>query len=275
MPSASDVGGLVTSTTLLTPARSSPHPAGASSGAPVRGDQRSYLRSLVVLDTVVLTGAVLVGYAARFGDSTPGGVPYVLVAPGLLLAWLVSLKVMRCYDNRVIGYGADEYRRVSMASLRLAGAIAIAGYVADVGVSRGFLAISFAVGTIGLEVARFAARKRLHRARSRGTGWSRRVLVVGDTTHVLDLVHTLRREPYAGYQVVGACIPDALLAPVAAAARRRTGGRLLPGHPRGGRPRSARTPWPSPPPASSPPPGCAASVGSWRAPASTWWWPRR
>ena len=82
------------------------------------------------------------------------------------------------------------------------------------GVSRGFLGISFAVGTVGLEVARFAARKRLHRARCRGAGWSRKVLVVGDTAHVLELVHTLRREPYAGYQVVGACIPDALLAPV-------------------------------------------------------------
>ncbi|WP_341717322.1 sugar transferase [Micromonospora sp. FIMYZ51] len=205
----------MTSTTLLTPARSSSRPEGVSSFASVRGDLRSYVRSLVVLDTSVLTVAVLIGYAARFGDSTPSGVPYVLFAPGLVLAWLVSLKVMRCYDNRVIGYGADEYRRVSMASLRLAGAVAIAGYVADLGVSRGFLAISFAVGIIGLEAARFVARKRLHRARSRGSGWSRRVLVVGDATHVLDLVHTLRREPYAGYHVVGACIPDGLLAPVA------------------------------------------------------------
>jgi exopolysaccharide biosynthesis polyprenyl glycosylphosphotransferase len=114
----------------------------------------------------------------------------------------------------VLGYGADEYRRVTSASLRLAGGIAIAGYLADVGVSRGFLGISFAVGTVGLVVARFAARKHLHRSRSRGAGWSHRVLAVGDTAHVLELVHTLRREPYAGYQVVGACIPDALLAPV-------------------------------------------------------------
>ncbi|HEY0700855.1 MAG TPA: sugar transferase, partial [Micromonospora sp.] len=88
-----------------------------------------------------------------------------------------------------------------------------AGYIADVGVSRGFLAISFVVGTVGLLVVRFAARRRLHRLRVRGGGWSRRVLVVGDTAHILELVQTLRREPYAGYQVVGACIPDALLAP--------------------------------------------------------------
>ncbi|MEU4791145.1 sugar transferase [Micromonospora tulbaghiae] len=205
----------MTSATLLTPATSS-RPGDERPGKTTRAAERAYIRVLVVLDTAVLAVAILVGYLARFGDEEPTGseIPYVVVAPVLLLVWLVSLKAMRCYDDQVLGYGADEYRRVSAASMRLAGGIAIAGYIADVGVSRGFLAISFAVGTIGLEVARFAARKRLHRARDRGAGWSRKVLVVGDTAHVLELVHTLRREPYAGYQVVGACIPDALLAPV-------------------------------------------------------------
>ncbi|MEU5787523.1 sugar transferase [Micromonospora purpureochromogenes] len=206
----------MTSATLSTPARIPRAPAGPPTGPVARADQRAYVRILVVLDTAVLSLAVLVGYAARFGDRVPVGseIPYVLVAPGLVVAWLLSLRMLRCYDDRVLGYGADEYRRVSAASLRLAGGIAIVGYVADADVSRGFLGISFAVGTVALEVNRFAARKRLHRARYRGAGWSRRVLVVGDTAHVLELVHTLRREPYAGYQVVGACIPDALLAPV-------------------------------------------------------------
>lgn len=207
----------MTAATLLTPASTSATPQGPPNGLVARADERSYVRVLVVLDTTILIIALLVGYVGRFGDEEPVGseIPYVLVAPGLVLAWLISLKALGCYDDRVVGYGADEYRRVSSASLRLAGAIAIAGYIADVGVSRGFLGISFAVGTVGLEVTRFVARKRLHRARSKGAGWSRKVLVVGDTAHVLELVHTLRREPYAGYQVVGACIPDALLAPVA------------------------------------------------------------
>lgn len=205
----------MTSATLMTPTRTSSRPGDDRAG-PTRAAERAYIRVLVVLDTAVLAVAILVGYVARFGDDRPSGsgVPYAVVAPALLLVWLISLKVMRCYDDRVLGYGADEYRRVSAASLRLAGGIAIVGYIADIGVSRGFLAISFAVGTLGLEAARFAARKRLHHARERGAGWSRKVLVVGDTAHVLELVHTLRREPYAGYQVVGACIPDALLAPV-------------------------------------------------------------
>lgn len=206
----------MTSATLVTPARVAAGPGDRRPGPATRAAERAYVRVLAVLDTAVLAVAILIGYVGRFGERQAIGseIPYVVVAPGLLLVWLISLRAMGCYDDRVLGYGADEYRRVSSASLRLAGGIAIAGYVADVGVSRGFLAISFGVGTLGLEVARFAARKRLHRARYRGAGWSRKVLVVGDTAHVLELVHTLHREPYAGYQVVGACIPDALLAPV-------------------------------------------------------------
>ncbi|WKU08092.1 sugar transferase [Micromonospora sp. HUAS LYJ1] len=207
----------MTSATLSTPVRTPPTAPGARpAGTRSQSSQRGYVRTLVVLDTAVLSLAVLAGYATRFGDAVPRGseIPYVVVAPALVLVWLVSLKALRCYDDRVLGYGADEYRRVSGASLRLAGGVAIAGYIFDVGVSRGFLGISFAVGTVALVAARFAARKALHRARCRGDGWSRRVLVVGDTAHVLELVHTLRREPYAGYHVVGACIPDALLAPV-------------------------------------------------------------
>lgn len=201
------------SATLLTSGRST---AGGLTPPRTRAALRSYLRALVVLDTAALSLAVLLGYLTRFGIGPPGGavLPYAVFAPGLVLAWLVSLKALRCYDDRVVGYGADEYRRVGVASLRLASGVVIVGWILDVGVPRGFLVTSFAAGVVGLELARFVARKRLHRFRARGRGWSRKVLVVGDAAHVLELVHTLRRELYAGYQVIGACIPDVLLAPV-------------------------------------------------------------
>ena len=232
---------------------------------------------LTVLDTAVLVVAILVGYVARFGDEEPSGseIPYVLVAPGLVLAWLISLRVLRCYDDRVLGYGADEYRRVSSASLRLAGAIAIAGYIADVGVSRGFLGISFAVGTVGLAVARFAARKRLHRARDRG----RRLVPpgAGRRRHRARAGAGAHAAPGAVRRVPGGrgVHPRRAARAGAAAARRRAGGRLVPGHPRGGRRhrgghrgghRLRRADRDA---------GCAGSAGSWRGPASTWSWPRR
>jgi len=205
----------VTSATL-TPATVGPDTRSKARGDALRARQAAYIRTVLVLDIAILSLAVSGGYVARFrGDAALGAtIPYVVVGPALVLAWLISLKAMRCYHDRVLGYGADEYRRVTLASLRLAGAIAIVGYLAEVGVARGFLGISFVAGTVGLVAARFAARKWLHRARMRGGGWSRRVLVVGDAPHILEMVGTLRREPYTGYEVVGACIPDALLAPV-------------------------------------------------------------
>jgi exopolysaccharide biosynthesis polyprenyl glycosylphosphotransferase len=180
-----------------------------------RALQTAYVRRLVVVDVAAICLAIAGGYVGRFGGAQPIGseVPYGLVAAGLVVSWLLSLRLMRCYDDRVLGYGADEYRRVAAASLRLAGAVAIVGYLVDVGVARGFLGISFLVGTVVLVAGRFAIRKHLHRQRANGGGWSRRVVVVGDGAHVLELVRQLQREPYTGYRVVGACLPEALVTP--------------------------------------------------------------
>ncbi|MFB9239264.1 sugar transferase [Plantactinospora siamensis] len=206
----------MSSATVLNPVPIRPDagPDRGEGGRRVR--KRAYLRAVVLVDTGIIGLAMLGGFVTRFRGTEARGsdVPYALLAPALMAVWLISLRLQRCYDDRVVGYGADEYRRVVSATLRLAGAIAITGYIANVGVSRGFLGITFIVGTVALVAGRFGARKVLHRARLRGIGWSRRVLVVGDAAHILELVGTLRREPYAGYEVVGACIPDALLAPV-------------------------------------------------------------
>ena len=193
----------------------SPPPVVRAHGRPLRERQRVHLRTLAVLDAVAVVVAVLGGYLARFQGAPAVGAPvrYEVVAPTLVLVWLAVLRLGRCYDDMVIGYGPEEYRRVVGSTLRLAAAVAIVLYLLDIGVARGFLAISFVAGLVILPATRFVVNKRLHRARSRGSGWSRQVLVVGDAPHVLELVQQLRRGGYIGYRVVGACIPEALRAP--------------------------------------------------------------
>ena len=187
----------------------------AAAAALMRQGKRSYTRALVLLDLTIIVAAVSGGYLARFqGEPTGTDVPYPLVALGLVVAWALALTWNRCYDDRFFGYGADEYRRVVGASLKLAGAVAIAAYLARYEVSRGFLAIAFVAGTVMLPTGRYVARQFLHRARKRGKGWVRRLLVVGDASHIIELSRQLRAEAYAGYEVVGACIPDAQVAPV-------------------------------------------------------------
>jgi exopolysaccharide biosynthesis polyprenyl glycosylphosphotransferase len=178
--------------------------------------RRTYVRALVIIDLFVVSSSVAAGYLGRFqGSPTGTDIPYVPVGVGMVVLWMLVLTWTRSYDERILGYGADEYRRVVGASLKLAGAVAIACYLAEVQIARGFLGLSFLAGTIALPVGRYLVRQAQHHARSRGRGWSRRVLVVGDPAHVVELSSQLKREWYAGYTVVGACIPDALIAPVA------------------------------------------------------------
>src|SRR5688572_4260648 len=85
---------------------------------------RSYVRTVAAVDTLVIIIATTLGYFARFAE-TDGPIgkvpPYGVVGPLLVVGWLLSLRFLRCYDPRVLGYGAEEYRHVLQASLRLAG----------------------------------------------------------------------------------------------------------------------------------------------------------
>ncbi len=188
--------------------------ANADAARQAQAHKRSYLRAVVVIDVAIVTAAVVLGYLFRFQGGDPRtGVPYGLVGVGLIVLWALVLRWNRCYDERALGYGAEEYRRLIGGSLKLAGGVAIAGYLADVQVARGFLGLSFLLGTAMLPVGRWIMRRSLHRLRHRERGWSRRVLAVGEPAQVLELTNQLRREWYAGYRVVGACIPDALVSP--------------------------------------------------------------
>lgn len=175
--------------------------------------RRSYLRLVVLLDVVAITAALTLAYSLRFVDGPAINVPYLTVGMGLGLLWLIVMYLNKCYDDRVLGYGSDEFRLVVGGSLKLAGAVAILAYLIDVNVARGFLGLAFMLGMVLLPAGRWLARKPLHRQRKRGGGWSRRVLVVGDAPTLVHLANQLSRDRHSGYQVVGACVPDGLKAP--------------------------------------------------------------
>jgi len=193
----------------------------AQAAAKARSRKRSFLFWTLLVDVVVVTTAVLLGYQARFyfGPLYEGepldSVPYVPIGIGVVVLWILALWQSRCYDEKLVGYGGEEYRRVLSGSLKIAGAVAILAYLVNIPVARGFLGISFVIGTMLLPAARWAVRRPLHWQRRRERGWTRRVVLVGDALHIVDLANRLRREPHAGFRVVGVCIPDALIAPQA------------------------------------------------------------
>ncbi|MDP9182004.1 MAG: sugar transferase [Actinomycetota bacterium] len=170
---------------------------------------RSYARTLIAVDTIILLSAGLVALALRFGaeleHAQVRGVPYVTVNLLLTPVWIGVLSLSRCYEPRFLGTGTEEFKRVGNASFRVAALIVFIAFMTHTEVARGFLAIALPAGLAGVVLGRLGARMWLHRQRRRGQ-CVHKVVVVGSAASALEMVTTLQHEPLSGLQVVAACV---------------------------------------------------------------------
>ncbi len=118
-----------------------------------------------------------------------------------------SLWLAGAYDVRFIGTGSDEYRKVLNAGVGLTAAVALFSYAVNLQVSRAYVVIALPCTALFASIARYMLRKRLHKQRSSGR-CMHNVVAVGHELAVTDLVAELRREPYHGLKVVGACLAN-------------------------------------------------------------------
>jgi exopolysaccharide biosynthesis polyprenyl glycosylphosphotransferase len=170
--------------------------------------QFRYRRILVCTDTAILLLSTFVALWFRFGsnEDTVHGLSYTLLSLLVVPVWLGMLVLTRGYEMRYLGTGAEEFKRVSSASLRLGAGTAIVCYTFRVELARGYVAIALPLGTLLLLFGRYAVRQWLHHQRSFGR-YQHRVLAVGGVQNVSQLAHELGRVPHAGFRVVGVCVP--------------------------------------------------------------------
>jgi exopolysaccharide biosynthesis polyprenyl glycosylphosphotransferase len=179
---------------------------------PKRGQWRDdYSRSLVAIDVIGVVGAVGIAEWLRFGglpgtQGTQTSFNYTIVSVIIAVSWLIILSVHRTRSPRVIGAGAEEYRRVWVATLSVFGAVAIISMLLKLEIARGYLMIALPVGLVALVAGRFTARRVVVATRKNRGRCMTRVLVVGSPPAVRDLARSLARDVSAGYQVVGACM---------------------------------------------------------------------
>ncbi len=188
-------------------------PVDASSARPM---QAARLRKLVALiaagDVVLLIVSVFAAWEFRLALDfvLPRADPALSLSsaagPPVIVVWLLVLVARGAYATRSLGAGTDEYRAVVGASLMAAGAIGLVCYLTSVELSRGFLLLTFLLGTPSLVVWRWGVRQVMLRFRARGH-LLHRVVAVGDLSGVAEVVHVLRRERSLGYEVVGVCVP--------------------------------------------------------------------
>lgn len=167
--------------------------------------QRRYARWLVVADLVAVVAAVGLAQWIRFGSWS--GPTYLEVSAVIAGAWMTALSINHSRSERVLGSGAEEYRRVWLGTISVFGAVAIVSMLFKLEIARGYLMIALPVGAVLLLFFRWLGRRGIVRARAKHGHCITKLLVVGSVPAVCDLTTSLAREPWSGYAVVGACIP--------------------------------------------------------------------
>ncbi|ROS78748.1 sugar transferase [Cellulomonas sp. PhB143] len=170
---------------------------------------RTHHRRLAVTDAAAIAlsagAAVVVEQTGILGSTATWG-QVLLLAAGVVAAWLAGLSLMRTRDTRVLGQGPTEYQRVFLASWWLFATVALAAYVTGFDGSRGFVVTVMVLGLGTLLAGRFVWRQWLHGRREAGE-CTRPVVAVGGREQVARLVHEFNGRPQSGYRVVGACLP--------------------------------------------------------------------
>ncbi len=169
-----------------------------------------YVKMLLVNDFGATLVATLAAFVLRF-QGAPYARWYLLLSALIPAVWLGVLAMTHAYERRLLFVGTDEYQRVIRAGVRLTVGMALASYVLNAELARGYLLIVLVLSTALSLLGRFLLRKRLHRARGRGR-CMHRVLVLGHAHTVAETTRQLHRRYHHGLQVIGACVPADQLA---------------------------------------------------------------
>jgi len=172
--------------------------------------EHQYIYRLRITDVAVVVLAVALAQLIRFGELQNNGLQATLSYSGVSIVlaalWVAFLAIFRTRSTRVIGNGAEEYRRIVSATFKLFGVIAIVSLLFKVDFARLYLAIALPVGLLGLLLSRWLWRKGVAVKRSKGK-YQTSVLIVGSRKAAVSMAKQFERSPGAGYRVVGMCLP--------------------------------------------------------------------
>ncbi|MDQ4033753.1 MAG: sugar transferase [Actinomycetota bacterium] len=164
---------------------------------------------------VLLTDLVLIAVSLRVGlvitDGNLAGHRPGMLAAMTATVLLGSLFACRVWEQRVLGQGVEEFRRLGNGVLVAAVVLGLTALAIDVGVFRPWVFGVIPATGLCLLISRCALRRVLHARRRRGLSMHS-VLVAGSLDEVVDLIERTRRECHYGWSVSGVCIPGATTA---------------------------------------------------------------
>lgn len=176
--------------------------------------QRAYAQRLFITDLIVILVSVYGSQFIRFGTagdvlSIPGWegeayeLSYSLVSAILVLGWFVSLALFATRDRNIVGAGTAEYKRIADATIRVFAVLAIAAFLLQSEVGRGYLLVALPLGLAMLLLSRWVWRKWLLRRRAAGE-FSHRAILMGEHGKSMHVAEQMARENASGIVIVGA-----------------------------------------------------------------------
>ena len=172
--------------------------------------RRRYRLGLFFTDLGITVAAVAAGWAVTLfvigADPTnPAALRHIGFLLFLLLAWNTGLAIYRTREERLLGTGSDEYKRVTSGSLRMFGGVALLMVLMQRDIPSIALAVSLPLGLGALLLGRWFWRRWLTSQRKLGHYLSR-VLVFGESEDVEYVVKQISAHAAATYQVAGAVV---------------------------------------------------------------------
>ncbi len=159
-----------------------------------------YQRLALTADVVSAAAASAVATVLRFG--TWHVKSYVALSIAVPVMWVLILAAKRGYEQRYLGRGPEEYRRLWEAGLLLFITMAVLSFSVKGDVARGYVCLVVPLTLVVTAVARTALRKWAARLRRHGLG-VQNVLVVGPEPEARGLFERLRDGGVQGLRPIG------------------------------------------------------------------------
>ena len=162
-------------------------------------------RNIATVDLIALILTLVFILSVRFpetwrGELTNYEIRNIILALLVLVSWLFFLWLNGSRDTNILGFGADEYKKLTNATLLSFTSVAFISYIFKLEISRLFVLSVFPFGLLVLFIVRRILRRRLLRARNEGRYLSRVLLLHSGLTDPVE--QRLAIAQHAGFNVV-------------------------------------------------------------------------
>jgi exopolysaccharide biosynthesis polyprenyl glycosylphosphotransferase len=178
--------------------------------SPVKSQKLKYARRLLITDFSAVVISIFLAGVLNFQDlvntftsSASQGILRIQLNPAALawamgIAWLLALKFNGSREDRILGNGSDEYKRVFGSSVAVVSLLALAALFLKLDVSRLFVGFSILIGTVALIFGRWCWRQWLRKKRE-SNQLKEKVAIAGPASLIEELAEKLLKDKQGAF----------------------------------------------------------------------------